>query len=74
LITTAQSLDAKIVSGVAIYGDINNAGQVVFEAYFTDGSSGLYLATPVPEPTALSLFAFAITALLTRFYKRAAEE
>lgn len=66
LVRTNELFDSKIVSGFIFYGDINNAGQVVFEAMFADGSSGLYLATPVPEPTTISLACLALVFVCAR--------
>lgn len=33
----------------------NDSGQVAFQAIFTDGSEGIFLSTPVPEPTTIAL-------------------
>jgi hypothetical protein len=38
---------------------LSNAGTLAFGLSFTDGTSGIFTATIVPEPTALALLAFA---------------
>jgi hypothetical protein len=70
LVTTGQTLDSKTVSSVSIYGDINNGGQIVFQASFADGSSGLYLATPVPEPATALLCCCSTALFLCRAPRR----
>jgi hypothetical protein len=44
----------RTVSDVGIRYGLNDFGQIAFTATFTDGSSGVFLAT-IPEPTALFL-------------------
>ncbi len=47
----------------------NNLGQLVFEAYFTDGSSGIFVSNRVasiPEPSTLLLLCFGSLAVLWR--------
>jgi hypothetical protein len=33
--------------------DLNNSGQIVFDAILADGTRGIYVATPVSEPTSV---------------------
>jgi len=34
---------------------LNNSGQAAFWAQFTDGTSGIFLSRPIPEPSSLML-------------------
>jgi hypothetical protein len=60
--------------------DLNNFGQIVFQASLADGTMGIYLATPVSEPTSvpepastfglLAFGAFAAGSILKRKQKK----
>ncbi len=81
-----QSADRLIMEGdlllgqpvtqlFAGHGSINNQGQIAFFASRFDpqtgfSDSGIYLATPVPEPSALTLAACALLALAARRKRR----
>jgi hypothetical protein len=55
IIGTGDSLLGSTVSSVAFWREgLNDHGQVAFFARLTDGSSGIFVATPVPEPPLLS--------------------
>ena len=41
------------------YG-INNSGQIAFNATLSDGTSGVFVATPVPEPSTVLLLAVGV--------------
>lgn len=43
---------------------INNAGQVAFLAFFSDNTSAIVLATPIPEPATLTLLGGGVLGLL----------
>lgn len=51
---------------------INDLGQVVFQAYFTDGSQGIFIsdAVVVPEPSSLMLMAWALCIAALRMRRR----
>jgi hypothetical protein len=50
VIQTGDVLDGRTVLDVGIYGDINESAQIAFRADFSDGLTGIYVATLVPEP------------------------
>ena len=58
------------IDGVTLYDfligphAINDAGQIAFWAVVTDGTEAVYLATPVPIPPALCLFATGLLGLV----------
>jgi PEP-CTERM motif len=45
---------------------LNNAGQILFGATLANGDNGLFLATPVPEPSSLALGGLAVGVALVR--------
>jgi len=45
---------------------LSDSGTVVFDLYFTDGSSGIFTATIIPEPASLALLTFAVLVMLRR--------
>jgi hypothetical protein len=59
--------DALLGSTVAGTGRValNDAGQVVFSARLSDGTLGVFVATPVPEPSSLLLASVGVISLLT---------
>jgi len=59
VIQTGDALGGSIVTALAFGNDaLNNSGQVVFWAQLANGTSGVYVATPIPEPS------FAVLSLL----------
>jgi hypothetical protein len=49
VIGTGDALGGRTVAGIVFTRDgLNDAGQLAFVAHFTDGSSGIFVATPVP--------------------------
>jgi hypothetical protein len=63
VVETGDVIGGRTVTDVESLGAINNAGQVAFGASFADGSSGIYLATPVPEPDGAILALIGATVL-----------
>ena len=58
LIGTGDPLDGSTVAGFTFPSNryaLNDAGQIAFTASFADGRQGIFVATPVPEPTSLAL-------------------
>ena len=56
VIMTGDPLDGLAVKALTFSrGGLNNAGQIVFDAALTDGTWGVWVATPVPEPSSLLL-------------------
>jgi hypothetical protein len=48
VITTTDMLDGQtVVRTLMTKGSLNNAGQIAFQADLSDGTSGIYLATPI---------------------------
>jgi RNA polymerase sigma factor (sigma-70 family) len=53
IIAIGDTLDGKTVSNLDFGKQGNDTSHYAFTAIFTDGSSGIYVFTPVPEPTGL---------------------
>lgn len=49
---------------------LNNLGQIAFLAYMSDGTQGVWVATPVPEPSTLILLASGAIGLLAYVWRR----
>ncbi len=49
---------------------LNNLGQIAFLAYMSDGTQGVWVATPVPEPSTLILLATGAIGLLAYVWRR----
>jgi PEP-CTERM motif-containing protein len=65
VIQTGDALGGSTVTALTYGNDaLNDSGQVVFWAELANGTSGIYTATPVPEPSTAVLALFAIGALL----------
>ena len=57
LIGTGDPLDGSTITGFAFPSNtsaLNDAGQIAFVANLADGRQGVFVATPVPEPTSLA--------------------
>jgi hypothetical protein len=58
ILRSGDSLDGRVVTSIIIpfnnnpagRSAINDAGEVVFAAYFTDGTQGIYVASPLGAP------------------------
>jgi hypothetical protein len=59
VIGRGDPLDGSTVEYTFFEGGLNNLGQLAFAAQLTDGRYGVFLATPVPEPSTLVLVAVA---------------
>ncbi len=57
--------DVRTIRFLLVSG-LNDSGQVAFRADFFDGSEGLFVASPVPEPASAVLLAFASLAVAIR--------
>ena len=65
VIQTGDALGGSTVTALTYGNDaLNDSGQVVFWAELANGTSGIYTATPVPEPSTAILALFAIGTLL----------
>ncbi|HET7298565.1 MAG TPA: choice-of-anchor tandem repeat NxxGxxAF-containing protein, partial [Burkholderiales bacterium] len=64
VITTGDSLFGSTVTSLSLGSQaLNNAGRVAFYAELSDGTQGVFVATPVPEPSTLLLSAVALAGL-----------
>jgi hypothetical protein len=63
VILAGDQLSGLTVSDVVFYRGLNDAGQIAFGVTFTDGSKGIYIATPVPEPSSAMLIVAALPLL-----------
>jgi hypothetical protein len=72
VIRTGDALDGSTVLTVAYNaGGMNDLGQLAFVARLADGRQGIYVATPVPEPTGiLALGAVSLGLGAWRFRRR----
>jgi hypothetical protein len=68
IIETGDTLDGRVVSSLNLSDNSFANSSVAFEASFTDGSSGVFLAT-IPEPGTISMFV-PILLLALRRYRR----
>jgi hypothetical protein len=66
----AQGL-AQVIDVSFATGGFNDEGQIVFLADLTDGTTGLFLANPIPEPGSLGLLGLGGLGLLARRRRRA---
>ncbi|MCA9264523.1 MAG: PEP-CTERM sorting domain-containing protein [Planctomycetales bacterium] len=69
IIKVGDTLDARTIEAITV--SLVEAGfldddQVAFRANFTDGSSGIYVATLVPEPTTATMFAIGLLIVVRR--------
>jgi hypothetical protein len=71
VIMGGDTLDGKTINWVSFsrYG-LNDRGQIAFMAAFTDGTKGVFVATPVPEPSTVVLFSVAAAGLLACTWRR----
>jgi len=61
VIQTGDPLGGSVVTRLSIWRQaLNDSGQVAFEATLENGVAGIYVATPVPEPSALSIYSLLI--------------
>ena len=64
VITTGDSLFGSTVTSLSLGSQaLNNAGQVAFYAELSDGTQSVFVATPVPEPSTLLLYAAGLAGL-----------
>jgi hypothetical protein len=61
---------AAIVSLVFSRDCLNNEGQIAFAARLSDGTQGVWVGTPVPEPSTLVLFCVSTIGLLAFAWRR----
>lgn len=57
--------DLRTIEQINLDGSFNNASQLVFRLYFTDGSEGVFVAT-IPEPGASGLVGLGLLSLIRR--------
>jgi hypothetical protein len=67
VIATGDMLDGLRVEEVWFARDgLNNSGQIAFGAALSDGTQGIWVATPVPEPSTFVLLALGIIGLFAK--------
>lgn len=72
VIATGDMLGSETVKAVNFSRNgLNEKGQIVFTATLSDGSTGVWVATPVPEPSAVVLLTLASIGLLAWSKRRA---
>jgi hypothetical protein len=64
VVRAGQLLDGLAIREFNSYPKINNRGQIAFIALMSDGNQSIYLATPIPEPSAAILILASITATI----------
>jgi hypothetical protein len=72
ILLSGDFFDGRTIDHLGTAGQLNNVGQLVFAAYFTDGEVGLYLATSVAEPSVGSLCSLLPLAIIFFARKRRA--
>jgi hypothetical protein len=67
-------LDGKVVSQAHLGRLGLNSNQIAMAVVFEDRSSGIYIATPIPEPTTIALLvpAFGLLAICVRAARKSA--
>jgi len=64
VIQTGDALGGSTVTALTIGNEaLSNNGQIVFWAQLANGTSGIYTATPVPEPSSAALLLLAISSV-----------
>ena len=69
VVKAGDQLDGKTVSSVFMGPEALSGGSIAFSAAFSDGSSGLFVAT-VPEPTGVVLSGFGFLSLVFLAWRR----
>ncbi|MBX9791383.1 MAG: PEP-CTERM sorting domain-containing protein [Pirellulales bacterium] len=71
LIKLSDPLDGSTINGINFgpHG-LNDNGQIVFSAVLANGNSGVYLLSPVPEPSTSALFAAGLALLAAGALRR----
>ena len=73
IVSTGDLLDGSTISSLAMNTNaFNDSGQLAFGATLTDGTEGIYLASPVPIPPALWLFGSGLLGMIGIVRKKAA--
>lgn len=73
IVGAGELLDGNTVvrfDGMGRNGQLNDAGQVVFNALFSDGSRAIYRATPIPVPEPATLVTLLVGAILLVLFAR----
>lgn len=71
VIQTGDLLDDEAVKNVLFSRNgLNNLGQIAFWAELSNGTKGVWVATPVPEPSAIVLLGIGTMSLLAPIWRR----
>jgi hypothetical protein len=64
-------LDGSTITGLVMgRNGLNDQGQVVFSAELADGRQGIFVATPIPEPSTTLMFGIGSLAAMALFQRR----
>jgi hypothetical protein len=73
VIMEGDVLDGATINKQSLFfsrGGLNNKGQIAFRAQLSDGTSGVWVASPVPEPASLLLVASGVVGFLAYGYRQ----
>jgi hypothetical protein len=71
VIAYGDALDGATVTQLYFgRGGLNNNGQIAFTAELSDGTQGVFVATPIPEPSTIALLLAGATSLLAFVWRK----
>jgi hypothetical protein len=64
VVAVGESLDNRVIADIGFAQRLNDSGQLAFWAKFADGNQAIFLASPIPEPSAFVLLVAGAVGLL----------